>query len=51
MAKARAYLILVIIFAIAVHLVWDDLAPLIPYTIGALIAVMVLGWFYYRKRW
>jgi hypothetical protein len=51
MARVRAYLITVIILALAVHLVWDAIAPLLPYTIGALIALAVLGALYFRRRW
>lgn len=51
MARIRAYLVLVIILAIAVHLIWADIEPLIPYTIGALVALMALGTLYYRRRW
>ena len=50
MARVRAFLITVIILAIAVHLVWDAIAPLIPYTICGLIALVALGWLYFRKR-
>jgi hypothetical protein len=51
MRRVRGYLITVIIGAIAVRLVWAAIAPLIPYTIGALGAVVVLGALYYRRRW
>ena len=51
MGRIRAYLITAIILALAVHLVWDAIAPLIPYTVGGLIALAVLGALYYRKRW
>jgi LPXTG-motif cell wall-anchored protein len=51
MARIRAYLITVIIFALAAHLVWDAIAPMVPYTVGGLIALLALGALYYRKRW
>lgn len=51
MQRVRAFLITLIILAIAVHLVWDAVAPLIPYTIGGLVAVLILGALYFRKRW
>jgi hypothetical protein len=51
MARIRAYLITVIILALAVHLVWDAIAPLIPYTIGGLVALAALGALYFRRRW
>jgi hypothetical protein len=51
MARIRAYLITVIILALAVHLVWVAVAPLVPYTIGGLVALVALGALYYRKRW
>jgi hypothetical protein len=50
MARVRAFLITAIILALALHLVWDAIAPLIPYTIGGLVAVAALGALYYRKR-
>lgn len=51
MARVRALLVTLIILALAVHLVWDAIAPLIPYTIGGLVAVMALGLLYFRRRW
>jgi hypothetical protein len=51
MQRLRAMLVTLIILALAVHLVWVAIAPLIPYTIGGLIALAALGWLYYRKRW
>jgi hypothetical protein len=51
MARIRGYLVTVIILALAVHLLWDAIAPLIPYTIGGLVALAALGALYYRKRW
>jgi hypothetical protein len=52
MARVRAFLVMVIILALAVHLVWDAIAPLIPYTIGGLIALVALGALYFRtRRW
>jgi hypothetical protein len=51
MARIRAYLILVIILAFAVHLVWDDIAPMLPYTVGGLVVITALGLLYFRRRW
>jgi hypothetical protein len=51
MARVRAFLVTVIILALAVHIVWVAIAPLVPYTIGGLIVLAALGWLYYRKRW
>jgi O-antigen/teichoic acid export membrane protein len=51
MARIRAYLVLVIILALAVHMLWDAIAPLVPYAVGGLVTVMVLGWLYFRRRW
>jgi len=51
MARVRMYLITFIVLAIAVHLVWIAIAPLVPYVIGGLIALAVLGMLYFRKRW
>lgn len=50
MARIRAYLITVIILALAIHLLWITIAPFVPYTIGGLIALMALGALYFRKR-
>ena len=50
MARVRAYLFSVIILALAVHLVWVAIAPLVPYAIGGLIALAALGALYFRKR-
>jgi len=50
--RVRGFLLTLIILALAVHLVWVAIAPLIPYTIGAVAVVGVLGALYYRKsRW
>ena len=51
MARIRAYLITVIIFALAVHIVWQAISPFIPYTVGGLIALAELGALYFRRRW
>ncbi len=52
MARVRAYLATVIVFAFAVHLVENDIDPLLPYVVGGLVAMTVLGLLYYRrKRW
>jgi hypothetical protein len=51
MARIRAYLVTVIILALAVHLVEDAIAPLFPYAVGGLVALAALGALYYRKRW
>jgi hypothetical protein len=51
MSRIRMYLITFIILAIAVHLVWIAVAPLITYVIGGLIALAVLGTLYFRRRW
>lgn len=50
MGRVRSFLITVIILALAVHLVWTAIAPLIPYAIGGIIALAALGFLYYRKR-
>jgi LPXTG-motif cell wall-anchored protein len=50
MARIRAYLVTVIIFAVAVHLVWDAVSPTLPYVIGGLVALAALGLVYYRRR-
>jgi hypothetical protein len=51
MGRVRTYLITVIIFAVAVHIVWIAVAPFIPYTVGGLIALAALGALYFRRRW
>jgi hypothetical protein len=51
MTRVRAFLVTVIILALAARLVWDAIAPLIPYTIGGLIVLAALGALYFRKRW
>jgi hypothetical protein len=51
MGRVRGFLITLIILALAVHLVGDAIAPFVPYAIGGLIALAVLGALYYRKRW
>jgi hypothetical protein len=52
MRRVRAFLLTLIIGALAVHLVWIAIAPFIPYAIGGVVAVAVLGAFYYRRsRW
>lgn len=50
MGRVRAFLLTVIILALAVHLVWVAIAPLIPYTIGGLIALAALSSLYFRRR-
>lgn len=50
MQRLRASLFTLIILALAVHLVWVAIAPLVPYGLGALVAVLVIGLLYYRKR-
>jgi hypothetical protein len=51
MARVRAFLLTFILLALAVHIVWIAVAPLVPYVIGGLIALSVLGLIYFRKRW
>jgi hypothetical protein len=50
MRHLAGWLLLVIAMAIAVHVVWLVIAPLVPYAIGGLLAIGVLGTLYYRKR-
>lgn len=51
MQRIRAFLITVIILAVAVRMVWAAIAPTLPYAVGGLAAVVVLGTLYYRRRW
>jgi hypothetical protein len=49
MHRVRGVLVTIIIAAIAVRLMWEAIAPLIPYAIGALVTITVLGALYYRR--
>lgn len=49
MQRIRAYLVTVIILAIALHLAWDAIAPLVLPVVGVLIVLAVLGALYYRR--
>ncbi len=51
MSRLRAYLFTVIIFAVAVHLVWVAVAPFIPYSVGGLVVLAAVGLLYFRRRW
>jgi len=51
MGRVRAFLLTFILLALAAHIVWIAVAPLVPYAIGGLIALGVLGLLYFRKRW
>jgi hypothetical protein len=50
MQRVRAFLITLIILALAVHLVWVAIAPLIPEAVVGLVFIGVFGALYYRKR-
>jgi hypothetical protein len=50
MNKIRGYLFLAILAAIAIHVLWLAIAPVVPYAIGGLIVISVLGALYHRKR-
>lgn len=50
MQRVRAFLITLIILAIAVHLVWVAVAPTVPFAIGGLAVIAIVGALYYRKR-
>jgi hypothetical protein len=50
MQRLRGLLITVIILAIAVHLVWVAVAPLLPTAVVGLVVVGILGSLYYRRR-
>jgi LPXTG-motif cell wall-anchored protein len=50
MQRIRAFLITLIILALAVHLVWIAIAPLLPGAVIGLVLLGVLGALYYRKR-
>jgi len=51
MRRLIAYCFALIILAVAVHLVWVAIAPLVPYAIGGAVGVGILGLLYYRRRW
>jgi hypothetical protein len=50
MARVRAFLITLIILAIAVRLVWLAIAPMLPGAIVGLVVLAAFGAFFYRKR-
>lgn len=50
MQRARMFLITLIILALAVHIVWLAVAPIVPYSIGGLVVIGLVGMLYYRKR-
>lgn len=52
MRKTRAWLVTVLLAAFAVKAVWWVVAPMMPYLIGALVVVVVMGFIYHRMtRW
>ena len=50
MRRIRAFLITLIILAVAVRIVWAAIAPLVPEAIIGLVAISVLSLVYHRKR-
>jgi len=48
--RVRGFLITLIILAIAARMVWDTVAPLIPYSVVILILMLIVGALYYRRR-
>ncbi|MGC5342222.1 hypothetical protein ACPXCF_04935 [Streptomyces sp. DT171] len=52
MKKARSYLLTLLLAALTIRVLWWVVEPFIPYMIGMLAIVMVLGFVYYRMtRW
>ena len=52
MRKARALLVTLVLAALAVKVAWWVVAPMVPYLIGALIVVVVMGFIYHRMtKW
>jgi hypothetical protein len=50
MQRARSFLITLIIVAIAARMVWDTVAPLIPYSVVCLLLIVIIGALFYRRR-
>jgi thiol:disulfide interchange protein len=50
MQRLRAFLITLIILAVAVHLVWVAIAPVLPEAVVGLVALGIVGALYHRKR-
>ena len=50
MQRLRAFLITLIILAIAVRLVWIAIAPLLPEAVVGLVILGAFGALYHRKR-
>ncbi len=52
MRKARSFLLTLLLAAFTIHVLWLAIEPLIPYVVGALAVVMVMGFVYYKMtRW
>ncbi len=52
MKKARSLLVTLLLGALTVRVLWWTVEPLIPYLVGSLIVVLVLGVIYHRMtRW
>ncbi|MDN3263297.1 hypothetical protein QWJ26_26505 [Streptomyces sp. CSDS2] len=52
MRKARSFLLTLLLAAFTIHVLWLAIQPLIPYVVGALAVVLVMGFVYYKMtRW
>ncbi|MDX3695968.1 hypothetical protein PV726_37770 [Streptomyces europaeiscabiei] len=52
MAKARNFLLLLLLAALAIRAAWMAVEPILPYLVSGLTVVVVMGFIYYRfTRW
>ncbi|WP_159057247.1 MULTISPECIES: hypothetical protein [Streptomyces] len=52
MAKARNFLLLLLLAALAIRAAWMAIEPILPYLVSGLAVLLVLGFVYYRfTRW
>lgn len=52
MAKARNFLLLLLLAALAIRAAWLAVEPILPYLVSGLAVVVVMGFVYYRMtRW
>ncbi|MCX4742782.1 hypothetical protein [Streptomyces antibioticus] len=52
MAKARNFLLLLLLTAFTIRVLWLAVEPLLPFVVSGLAIVSVMGFVYYRfTRW